>query len=222
MRTGRLFAAAMLTVAFAPRAGMAQSTFEGTITYEAGMGGMNMQVTQAVKGALIRQEMQGPMGDIVNIVDTESSMMTTLMPAQKMYMRIDMNAMMKQYSQQAEAQPQPKPADFKATGEKETIAGHACEHYAYNQESNAIDVCIAEGLGFVPFMAMGAQGMPNGPDVEEWKQRFPNGFLPLEMTVTAMGQTMTMRASAVERKSVDAKLFEVPEGYTQMPGPGGN
>ena len=29
-------------------------------------------------------------------------------------------------------------------------------------------------------------------DVEEWKKRFPNGFLPLEMNVTTQGQTMTM------------------------------
>ena len=71
------------------------------------MAGMNMQVTQSVKGSMIRQEMQGPMGAMVNIVDTESSMMTTIMPAQKMYMRVDMNAMMEQYAQQSAAQPQP-------------------------------------------------------------------------------------------------------------------
>jgi hypothetical protein len=219
MRIRRLMAAAVLAVVFAPRAGAAQAVFEGSITYEAAMAGMNMQVTQLVKGAMVRQEMQGPMGEVVNIVDTKSSTMTTLMPAQKMYMRIDMNAMMQQA--QHAAHDQPKPADFKPTGEKETIAGHACEHFAFSQEGNTIDMCIAQGLGFVPFMSMGTAGMPNGPDADEWKQRFPNGFVPLAMSVTAQGQTMTMRASAVEKKTVDAKLFEVPAGFTQMPGPGG-
>lgn len=221
MRIRRLLAAAVLPLAFAPRAD-AQSTFEGSITYDAGMAGMNMQITQLVKGTMVRQEMAGPMGQIVTIVDTESSMMTTLMPAQKMYMRIDMNAMMQQYGQQAAAQQQPKPADFEPTGEKETIAGHACEHYAFSGDGNTIDMCIAQGLGFVPFMSMQSQGMANAPDVDEWKQRFPDGFLPLGMTITAQGQTMTMRATAVEKKTVDAGLFQVPEGYTQMPGPGGD
>jgi hypothetical protein len=221
MRFRRLLAAAVLPLAFAPRA-EAQAVFEGSITYDAGMAGMNMQITQLVKGSMVRQEMEGPMGQIVTIVDTESSMMTTLMPAQKMYMRIDMNAMMQQYGQQAAAQPQPKPADFKSTGEKETIAGHACEHFAFTGEGNTIDMCIAQGLGFVPFMSMSNQGMANAPDVDEWKQRFPDGFLPLAMTVTAQGQTMTMRASTLEKKSVDASLFQVPSGYTEMRGPGGD
>jgi hypothetical protein len=217
-----LMATAVLPLALAPAAGAAQVDFEGLIAYDVNMGGMNMQITQMVKGALIRQEMQGPMGDVVSITDTDALVVTTLIPAQKMYMRMDMKAMMEQAAAQASQMKPPEPADFKSTGENETIAGHECEHYEFTRDGTSLDICVAQGLGFVPFMSMGNQGagMSHATSVEEWKKRFPNGFLPLRMSVTAQGQSMTMRATSIDRKSLGADLFKVPDGYTQMGGPG--
>jgi hypothetical protein len=214
----RLGAAAAVAIFLGAPGASAQTNFEGVIAYDVTMAGMNMQITQMVKGTMIRQEMQGPMGQMVNLTDTESGVLTTLMPAQKMYMRMDLKAMAQQMGQDAKAQ-QPKPEDFKSTGEKETIAGQSCEHYSYTQESMTLDVCIAQGLGFVPLMSAGMnQGAGQAADVAEWKKRFPNGFLPLEMNMTGQGQTMTMRATSVEKKSLGADLFKVPDGYTPMPG----
>jgi hypothetical protein len=214
----RLFAAATAALFMAPLGASAQNNFEGVIAYDVSMTGMNMQITQMVKGTMIRQEMQGPMGQMVNLTDTESLVMTTLVPAQKMYMRMDLKAMAQQMGQQAAAN-QPKPEDFKATGEKETIAGHACEHYAFAQEDMSLDVCVAQGLGFVPLMSAGMnQGAGAAADVAAWKERFPQGFLPLQMTVNGQGQTMTMRATSVEKKSLADDLFKVPDGYSAMPG----
>jgi len=198
----------------------AQGDFEGVIAYDVNMAGMQTQITQMVKGKLIRQEVQGPMGQMVNLTDTETMVMTTMIPAQKMYMRNDLKAMADQMAAQAgaQSQPQPKPADFKPTGQKQTIAGHACENYSYSQENVTLDICIAQGLGFVPMMSGMGQAGSSQADIAEWKKRFPNGFLPLEMKVTSEGQTMTLRATNVEKKALADDLFKVPDGYTAMPG----
>lgn len=221
----RLGAAAAVGLILVAPGVSAQGEFEGVIAYDMNMAGMAMQITQMVKGTQIRQEMQGPMGQMVTLTDTDAMVVTTMMPAQKMYMRMDLKAMTDQLAAQAgtEVPPQPKPADFKATGEKETIAGHACEHYTYSQAEVDLDICIAQGLGFVPMMSAGmSQGASAQADVAEWKKRFPNGFLPLEMNMTTQGQQMTMRATNVEKKSLSADLFKVPDGYTAMPGSTGN
>jgi hypothetical protein len=221
----RLGAAAAVALFLVAPGASAQGDFEGVIAYDVSMAGMQMQITQMVKGKLIRQEMQGPMGQMVNLTDTESMVMTTLMPAQKMYMRMDLKAMADQMAAQSGMQtpPQPKPEDFKPTGQKETIAGHACEHYSYAQDDINLDICIAQGLGFVPMMSAGMnQGAAAQADIAEWKKRFPNGFLPLGMNVTAQGQTMTMRATNIEKKSIADDLFKVPAGYTAMPGSTGD
>ena len=217
----RLRAAAAAALFLAPVSASAQANFEGVIAYDVSMSGMSIQITQMVKGTMIRQEMQGPMGEMVNLTDTEQMVMTTLVPAQKMYMRMDLKAMTEQMGQAAGTE-QPKPEDFEATGEKETIAGHTCEHYSYSQESMKLDLCIAQGLGFVPLMSAGMNQGTDAANVAEWKKRFPEGFLPLEMTVEGEGNTMTMRATTVEEKSLSADLFKVPEGYTAMPGSTGN
>ncbi len=226
-RAGLAVLAAVSTALLSSGLAHAQATFEGVIVYSMSGGGMSMDITQSVKGTHLRQEMQGPMGAMVQIMNTETMDMTMLMPAQKMYMTMNMETMMAQAQQQMKG-PQPKPADFKSTGEKETIAGHACEHVAYKAEGMEIDMCVASGLGYMPFASPTMGGRQGGgsplssmTDIAAWKARFPSGYLPLSLKVTSEGQTMTMRASKVEKKSISADLFKVPDGYTKMPGPGG-
>lgn len=217
-----LFLAAVLvagTAATGPAPVHAQA-FEGRITYEMSVGGTTMQVAQAVKGTKLRQELEGPMGSMVTLFDTETMDMTMMMPAQKMYMQMNAGQMMQQMQamQGQQAPEQPDPEDLKATGRTETIAGEECEHYTYSSDDGEMDMCIASGLGFVPLASGGMPGMAS-PDA--WRARFSNGFLPLSMTYTSQGQTTTMKATEVERGSVPAAEFEVPEGYTRIPGMGG-
>jgi hypothetical protein len=54
----------------------------------------------------------------------------------------------------------------------------------------------------------------------EWKRHFSGGYVPLSMAVTTGGQTMTMKATSVEKRSLSDDLFAVPDGYTEMRLPG--
>ncbi|MGH7128060.1 MAG: DUF4412 domain-containing protein [Planctomycetaceae bacterium] len=218
-----LLAATLLPLTLSATAADGQKTFEGVITYDMSTAGQSMQIKQMAKGSMIRQEMEGPAGSMISLMDTGDATVTMIMPSQKIYMTMDVDAMMQQAP---EPQPeQPDPAEFKATGEKETIAGHSCEHHTYTSEDSAVDMCVATGLGFLPFRSPGTMGNRGGgmggmDRMEEWRKRFPDGFVPLSVDVTAQGSNMTMRATAVEPKTLSDDLFEVPAGYTKMSTPG--
>jgi len=220
MRSMSGLAAILVLLATVAPPAEAQRTFEGVITYDMTAAGTSMEMKQMAKGMKIRSEMEGPMGEAISLMDVEAGEITTIMPAQRMYMTMDVDAMMQQMPAQHEP---PRPEEFEATGRTETIAGHECEHYTYTNDAMTADICIAEGLGFMPIGSPGAMGGGSlAADMEAWQARFPDGFLPLSMEMTSQGNTMTMRATAVEQTSLSDDLFVVPEGYTRMPGgPGG-
>jgi hypothetical protein len=207
------------------RPATAQKSFEGVIDYDVSIAGMSMQIKQTVKGSQVRQEMLGlPMGTMISLTDAETMAITNVMPAQKMYMRIDSQAMMEQMSKGTS---QPGPDDFKATGKHETIAGQECEHYAYAAEGMNFDMCIASGLGFMPFAHPGGIGGRGGSpglgssDMSAWRARFESGFVPLAMEMTSEAGDMTMRATAIVQKAVSDDLFKIPDGFTEMQIPRG-
>lgn len=229
-RTTTFLSLALMMVGAGTAAG--QKNFEGVVTYQMSAGGMDMEMVQMVKGGQIRQELNNPMGQMVSIMNEAKGTVVVLLPAQKMYMQMDVEAAKEQARQMnpqmADEANQIKPTDFKATGEKETIAGHACEHYAAEKGGNKVDVCAATGMGYVlggmggrPGGRGGQSGL--GMDLADFQKQFPNGFFPLKMTMEAMGQTVTMEATKIEAKQLGDDLFKIPDGYTemQMPGRGG-
>lgn len=213
----------------------AQEDFEGTITYKMNAGGMALDVVAKVKGGKMRQEMTMPMGTITSITDTETGEVLSLMHAQKMAMRMRVGDMM-----QAAGVNSPEAAEgweFKSTGQKETIAGHSCEHYTVKQDSGNVDLCVATGLGYYmggaggPAMGGGrgrggqsAMGL-SAKQREALRRQFRNGFFPLKMTVTPSsgGAGVTMEVVSYEKGKVADSLFDMktPEGFTEMKMPGG-
>jgi len=92
----------------------------------------------------------------------------------------------------------PAELNIRPTGEKETIAGHACEHYQFTSEGSEIDICAAKGLGWY-FASPGGGGMMDkgrmGPpgnmgdskvpglsnaQVEQWKKEGCNFVVGIE------------------------------------------
>ena len=108
------------------------------------------------KGMKNRTEISGRGENTAMIMDMTTGVMTVLMPQQKMYMVMDM----KKAGQAAAGMPFGKGkkdtgvgagvptamASIKATGRKETIAGHECEYYVMGEKGEA-EVCSAKGLG---------------------------------------------------------------------------
>jgi hypothetical protein len=217
--------AAAALVAVAPAS--AQSAFEGVVKYRLTTEGRSVDVTYMMKGDRARSEMTMDGMAIAMLMDASATTMTTLMPAEKMYMTMDLSRMRQraQGSDTAEQQ-------FTATGRTETIAGHECEHYLTGTGQNT-DMCVATGLGYYlgggaagrrgPGGGGGSYGVPRPGDARmaAFRTKFPNGFFPLRLTVTEGGKVTTdMVVTSVEQRALADDLFTVPAGFTQMSMPG--
>lgn len=188
-----------------------------------------LDITYYIKGGRARFETKpkdNPKYASTEILDFNAGKMTTLIPAQKMYMTMDLKEareeMMKNQPGAAD-QGFPKLTD---TGKKETIVGHECEHYLIGDKQD-LDVCLAKGLGYFAF------GGPGGPGGEllfspkqleaansnpEWKKILTGGAFPLKMTTLKDGAPiMSMQVTQIDRKSVDDSLFTVPADYKPLP-----
>jgi hypothetical protein len=210
--------AAASALAAAPLRLSAQG-FEGVVTYT-----MNPTSTQPgtmvyqVKGTKVRADVSnlkgGPPGGMYVLMDASVGKMTSVMPAQKVYMTVDMKAMGEQMKQR---DPGNRAGKITKTGKTETIAGHKCEHYLIGERQDT-DMCAAKGLGV--FLGGGAGGpgiLASLPGGEAYEQFAKDGFLPLKVTSLKSGkEVVVMEATSVEKKKLDDGLFAVPAGYTEV------
>jgi hypothetical protein len=227
MRGIRTASALMAAFVLAPVALAAQEPFQGTVAYSMQMNDMNIDMVHHVKGGKVRQEMSGVpgMGDMIVLLDMNTMQMNMLMPAQKAYMSMDLNAMANAQLGQNEMET----PDVTRTGEMETVAGHQCENVRIVMKEGTVNMCVASDLGYY-FMGGGAGGGRNvaSPAAgmseemqEKIREMFSDGFFPLRMTMSQNGQNIRMTATSIQKKSVSDDLFVIPAGYTKMPGMGG-
>jgi hypothetical protein len=218
---------ALLAPLAIPVAAAAQG-FEGRVTAEMhGQSGQTMPVVMLVKGAKSRMEVSMGGMDVYMIVDGESQQMLSVMPAQKMYMRMDL----KQAAQGMpgmQGQRNQAPPKITRTGRHETIAGRDCEHVLFDTERVQMDICAAKGMGvFTGGMGGGpmggrgrGQGVPAGYD--ELMKEFKDGFFPLKIeTVDGTTRNVMMLVTAIEPQRVDASQFVPPAGFQEMQMPMG-
>jgi hypothetical protein len=226
--SARLGLAALL---LAPTALPAQQAFEGTVTYRMTAEGMTMTMTQMTKGSRVRTEMEMPgmPGPMYVLMNMESEVMQTVMPSMGMYMEVSMKQAMDQIPMTPELRESmnQKP-EIERLGTTDEVAGIACQNYRFTQGDQEMEGCIATGMGF--FMGGAGGGPPGqggplsglGLDFSAFEREFKDGMLPLRMRINQDGTWSTlMEATAVERKSLDDSLFELPPGLRKMSMPGG-
>ena len=125
------------------------------------------------------------------LMDVTSSNMIMMMPAQKMYMTMDMNRM----AAQMQGMKHDSAGKITATGGKETVAGHGCDDYLVGAKQD-IEVCAAKGMGFFVMASgggpMGDRGSMGGmSDVAgvvsnpAYAKMFADGFFPLKVSKVA-------------------------------------
>ncbi|MGE3844540.1 MAG: DUF4412 domain-containing protein [Vicinamibacterales bacterium] len=201
--------------------GLAFAQFEGVVVLSMfGDGGKPAQeLTQSIKGPMMRMDMATAGNTMSMIVNATEGTMVTLMPAQKMYMSMNMKAM-------AERLPGAKPATppkITKTDETETIAGHRCEHYVIDSERQDMDICLARDLGAFTLglsspMGVSRSPMPQmPPGFEQLATEFKDGAFPLKMErIDGTKKTTVMMVKTIEAKRLDAALFQVPPDYKQF------
>lgn len=218
MNAQRSFAIAALLVAIAaiPAIASAQGTFEGSITFRVsgGRGGEESMV-YSVKGDNVRMDMSAGMGmSMYTLYDGDKKSVSMVIPMRQMYMEYSMdNAKMPTGTAD-------KKTEITWTGKKETVAGYECEHATItNDDGSQTDVCLAKDLG--TFVQMGGGGMRGrgrgGPMGSGWEGHIGSTF-PLK--VERNGQ-LVMEATKIEKKTLDASMFAIPEGYHKMSMPTG-
>jgi len=100
--------------------------------------------------------------------------------------------------------------EVKKLGTTEKIAGYDCDDYEItSSKGDPMRACIAQSLGHFLFPSMGGAGSPS------WTKAFGTkpGF-PLKVWSESGG--VAMEVTSIERGSVSADMFAIPEGYMDM------
>lgn len=208
-----IWTAAMAVIGFGPSSARAQDAFEGVVTFRMNAGPQGAQdVRYSVKGDQVRTDMSTGGMNAFMIYNTATRTMDFVMPERQMYMESSVP------KPPAAAEAAPGPSKVTWTGQKETIAGHACEHATVqDSKGQTVDVCLAKGMGTFMQMGGGMGGRASAPGWEgEIGQMFP-------LKVTRAG-TVELEVTSIDRKTLDPSVFTIPAGFNKMsmPGRGGS
>jgi hypothetical protein len=197
--------------------------FEGVVNWQMTSDKGPMQMVQSYKGTQVRSEMAAQGQAMILLMDATSSNMIMIMPSQKMYTTMDMKKM----AAEVQGVKHDSAGKITATGGKETVAGRGCDDYLVGAKQD-IEVCATKGMGFFQIASgggpMGDRGSMGGMrDVAgmvsnpAYAKMFADGFFPLKVSKVSDGKkSVIMEATKIEPGPVDASLFKVPDGYTEM------
>jgi hypothetical protein len=187
-----------------------QKSFEGLITYkitypdntftESQMAMFPKILTVSIKGEKSRTDIQTGMGNTIEISDYTTKTKTTLldMMGQKFAIRSTWEEIQKEMETEAKGQVQ-------MTGESKMIAGYNCKKAIVTVDDKGtkytFDVFYTSELG------------PQAANFDNPVYKDIDGVL-LEFSMHTPQFTMKFTASAVEKKSVSSKDFEIPQDYT--------
>ncbi|HEY5218769.1 MAG TPA: DUF4412 domain-containing protein [Gemmatimonadaceae bacterium] len=186
----------------------AQSNFEGVITFQmdAGRGGPST-MEYSVKDSSVRVDMSAQGMNMFTLYDGSKKTIDMVIPMRQMYMERSAEV------PQAMADAAVKKHDITWTGKKETIAGYECEHATTtDDDGSTVDMCLAKGLGAFVQMGGGMGGRGRGGPPAGWENHVGDSF-PLKVQ---HGDQVQLLVTKIEKKSLDASLFTVPDGYQKM------
>lgn len=192
---------------------VAAQTFEGAISMTlTGDNGRSIPLTYQLRGGKIRYDMAGPAGQVGVVFDPVAQKMLVIMAAQRMVMENDLPAPTAPAAKSAGAAP-----TVSRTGRTETIAGYKCEHILItDSDGSVVDACITSEIGGA-FQMPGA-GNPMAQRAQPgWTNQLGRDAFPLKIQ---RGDKVVLEVTKVEKKGVDASLFEAPPDYQKMSMPG--
>jgi hypothetical protein len=197
----------LLLVVGLPSLLRAQS-FEGVVEYTVTTEEGTMPMTYMMKGDNVRVEMeQQPGRKAAILMDAKENKSIMLMDQMKMYM--DLPA-----PPQADST-MPKP-EITKTGKTQKILGYNCQQFLVKEGDRQSDVWVTKQLGRFQMLRMGGRGGKGNS--EAWQKMIGSegGFPLLAITKEGDSQVSKMEATKVDKKSLDASLFKIPEGYKKF------
>ena len=176
---------------------------------------MNGNMTMKIKGDNARMDMPSPVGGNVTVImNTKSGDMTTLMHAQKMAMKMNMNDAKKQI--EASGIDPSKTEKPKATGVSEKVGEWTADVYEFNMSGMTGKIWAAKDFpnakSIKDQMAKMSAASAGGFDVS--KLDVPGMVVKTQMT-TPVGAMTTTLVKASESPVEDSE-FVIPTGYNEM------
>ncbi len=173
-----------------------------------------------VKGTSLRMEPKGPAADMVGgayvFMDLSKKDLVSVIPAQKMAIRMDFTKLKEQAASflPADEKEPTKVPSFKKVGTSQKIAGLSCDDYqATDSSGGKQSVCMAEvGASWFSFPV---DQFPLEKDFAT--QLFDGAHFPLQMIVErAKEGKVTATVTAMERKVLPDSDFAIPADYKVM------
>ncbi len=188
------------------------SNFEGEVTLRTTRaGGPPQDMVVKAKGEKLRFDTTNNGQAACALFDPQANKVVLVMDAQKAYMDMDFSA------PSAAPNTDPRTSAVDKTGKHETIAGLDCEDWVVKDPSGKrTEVCIAEGLAFFDIDALRHGGGASWNKELREKKNFPLRSVEFDAAGKEISRT---EAVTVEKKSLDASLFDVPKGYTKIATP---
>lgn len=229
---------AFTALAAAPAPAMAQTGFEGVITFQQynKNDGTHSTMVQTSKGRKVKWEGMGGRNHGAMIFDGDAHTMIMVDPEKKTYITVtqadmdQMAAMMKPMADSMKALHKSDSdskfkVDLAKTGRTETVAGTRCEvwHGTTTEDGKKKEgeACLASGVGLELYDIMVNNPMMKQRDgalenmMDKYKQMMSGGKGLLKVTTIENGKsTVEMEATKIERKSIGDDAFKPPAGYT--------
>ncbi len=183
-----------------------QDQFEGKVTFNVYDNGESHTMQYYVKGSKLRFDAneQGHEGQI--IMDPSAKQFMIIMPQQKMYMVMPIPDMKNKNKGSESTEDK---ADFVKTGETKDILGYTAEKWTYKDGSDKGEAWMTKDIG--GFQLFDNPMQENQP---QWQKDLQaEGYFPL--LVYENGDKV-FEVTNIDKKSLDASMFEPPAGYQKM------
>ncbi len=212
---------------------VAQTTFEGKVVYHVKSKEMETDMTFFSKQPKVRMETSAQGNEVQMIMDGSTKKMLIIMPQQQMYMERTIDVPMpadKAGNAPTKGKPGESAMKAQRTGKTKTILGYECEQWVDKEKEGETELWLTKGLGsFSAFSAFGGGGAPGmgkrmGGGVPPGLAGLATGELfPMQVfSRSASGDLKaSMEATAIEKKTLDAALFQPPSGFNKIEMPAG-
>lgn len=186
---------------------LAQKSFEGKITYKitTETSPQPQKMNYYLKDKKVRMEVSQMPGYML-VID---SVLTVVMPMQKMYMQMDMkNNPNVKTSPVENLKGKPK-----ATGNKKIILGYECDEYVLQDSNGTVRVWGTDKFKNFPGF--------DGSGKDEFAELLgKENFFPMLVETEKEGQHIKMEVTEIKEEKLNDKLFETPEDYKKVNMPG--
>lgn len=217
-----------LAAALASPLAVVASEFEGTVKMKVTeTSGNTMPLTFSCKSGLTRIDMEAGGKNVAVIMDNAKQEMTMLMPEQHMYMVHPMQPP----AGAPEGKAAPEETSVEKTDVHEKILGYDTTKYVAKTKNTTSEIWVTDQLGtFTGLAPRGGMGMggPGGPGGRRGRQgggseAWENAFrgkeaFPLRVSSkdAAGKETFKLEATAVDKASLPASLFQPPSDYQKF------